>query len=104
MLYNYIVYKAVKQNLAVNPEEDSGENWQNVMYSESTTYNVGDECYAGWDYKYLVACKNQCQGQAPFTIRYTYNPQQLGYHDSIYRVEKWLEKRIKYMDVLLNYN
>lgn len=104
VLHNYIVYKAVKQNVAVNPEEDSGENWQNVMYSESTTYNVGDECYAGWDYKYLVACKNQCQGQAPFTIRYTYNPQQLGYHDSIYRVEKWLEKRIKYMDVLLNYN
>lgn len=70
-----------------------------INYSNTTNYNVGDIAthnaseQAGWAYTFR--CVANCVGVSP--AKYAFK-------DSIWRVEKWLEKEFQNMDVVYNYN
>lgn len=46
----------------------------------------------------------ECKGEKPLLGFYKEAPNELGYFDSLYRVEKWLNENINYLDRELEYN
>lgn len=99
------VYKSLAAaNLGNDPLTDDGTWWEDVTWNEDTVYNEGDVCYYGKSAFYSFQCLAACQGKAPLTGFYTTYPYELGYYDSIYRVLKWIETRMPYVDKLFNYS
>lgn len=90
-------------NVGINPVNDDGANWKDVTYNADTTYNIGDMVCYGKNTYYRFTCKKECANQSPLTKLYVEYPCELGHFDSIYRVQKWVENRISYMDKLLEY-
>lgn len=62
-------------------------------YNPETVYEVGDECWLS--YRKFRATQ-QRHGVQPYV--------QLGYHDSIWRLNKWLEERFSLLDTKYEYN
>jgi hypothetical protein len=62
-------------------------------YNPSTTYNSGDEC---WMLYRKFRATREIQGVAPYV--------QLGYHDSLWRLNKWLEERFSLLDTYYEIN
>lgn len=90
-------------NVGINPVNDDGTNWKDVTYNADATYNIGDMVCYGKNTYYKFTCKKDCVNQPPLTKLYEKYPYELGHFDSIYRVQKWVENRISYMDKLLEY-
>lgn len=99
------VFKSlISSNIGNDPLEDDGTNWEDVTYNEEKGYIAGDTCYYGSTTFYGFKCLADCTGIPPLSGFYTNYPKELGHYDSVYRVENWLEQRIKNMDKLLSYN
>ena len=90
-------------NVGINPVNDDGTNWKDVTYNADSAYNIGDMVCYGKNTYYKFTCKKDCVNQPPLTKFYEKYPYELGHFDSIYRVQKWVENRISYMDKLLEY-
>lgn len=90
-------------NVGINPVNDDGTNWKDVTYNADATYNIGNMVCYGKDVYYKFKCKKECVNQPPLTKFYKEYPYEFGHFDSIYRVQKWVENRISYMDTLLEY-
>lgn len=90
-------------NVGINPVNDDGTNWKDVTYNADSAYNIGDMVCYGKNTYYKFTCKKDCVNQPPLTKLYEKYPYELGHFDSIYRVQKWVENRISYMDKLLEY-
>ena len=90
-------------NVGINPVNDDGTNWKDVTYSADAAYNIGDMVCYGKNTYYKFTCKKDSANQPPLTKLYGKYPYELGHFDSIYRVQKWVENRISYMDKLLEY-
>lgn len=101
---NKVWKSLVNDNIGIDPVEDDGTNWENVFYDEERDYATGDVCYYGNGQFYGFKCLADCTGVPPVSGFYNNYPKMLGHYDSVYRVENWLVQRIKYMDILLNYN
>jgi hypothetical protein len=102
--YGDRAFKSLKDNnININPGNDDGTNWENVTYNPEKQYSINEECYFGKTRCYGFKCIKDCKGEPPFTAFYKEFPNESGHFDSIYRVKKWIEVRISYMDNLLNY-
>ena len=95
-------YKSLQDgNVSHNPVE-SPEWWEDVYVKEGT-YNKGDVIYDGRTNYYQFRALDTVVVDAelnnrPFTKFYTMYPFEGGSFDSIYRISKWIEEKIKVMD------
>ena len=71
-------------------------------YDNSKTYQIGELCIYGKQQKALFECVKETAGNPPITKFYTNIPYDLGYHDSIWRVIKYITERFKYIENELN--
>lgn len=80
----------------------SGEMGESNTYNSSQTYAVGDTCYYG------LYVNQVSMGYYKFTAtaEVTGVPpvKQWRYNDSIYRLAKWVNTQMGYMDTLYGYN
>ncbi|MCR5849191.1 MAG: DUF4886 domain-containing protein [Bacteroidaceae bacterium] len=81
----------------VNPNWTTEDNWENYnqypTYSPDSTYHVGDKC------KYIFriwTATATTKGVRPY--------KQMGYTDSIERVEEWLAERMSLLDEYFDYD
>lgn len=82
---------------------DTGETVSISKYDSQKQYNIGDECYYGFENEWVkefwrFKCVSKCSGKAPITSFYGASPCTLGYHESIYRVKKWSDEMLNWMD------
>lgn len=71
-------------------------------YDNSKTYQIGELCIYGKQQKALFECVKETAGNPPITKFYTNIPYDLGYHDSIWRVTKYITERFKNTENELN--
>lgn len=104
----YYLKKAYKSlvdgNSNINPSTDNGGNWEDVTYNNEKTYNAGEYTYYGNTRMFRFMATKECKGEKPLLGFYKEDPNELGYFDSLYRVEKWLNENINYLDRELEYN
>lgn len=104
----YYLKKAYKSlvdgNSNINPSTDNGGNWEDVTYNNEKTYNAGEYTYYGNTRMFRFMATKECKGEKPLLGFYKEAPNELGYFDSLYRVEKWLNENINYLDRELEYN
>ena len=65
-------------------------------YDDTRTYDVGERCTYGDIRGWTFECVAQCSGQPPLTAFYQSYPQELGYHESIYRIKNFLTEIISF--------
>lgn len=71
-------------------------------YDNSKTYQIGELCIYGKQQKALFECVKETAENPPITKFYTNIPYDLGYHDSIWRVKKYITERFKNIENELN--
>lgn len=71
-------------------------------YDNSKTYQIGELCIYGKQQKALFECVKGTAGNPPITKFYANIPYDLGYHDSIWRVIKYITERFKNIENELN--
>ena len=71
-------------------------------YDNSKTYQIGEFCIYGKQQKALFECVKETVGNPPITMFYTNIPYDLGYHDSIWRVTKYITERFVNIENELN--
>ena len=117
--FNRKVYKSkVDNNINHLPTEDSSEWWELVSV-QAKTYNAGDTVYDGYsnffqfkvpDGKSITVTISENSTRSdkllntPFTGFYENYPHEGGRYDSIFRISKWIEKKIELMDSQMGYN
>lgn len=81
-----------------------GEKWAApANYDSTKEYKVGDRCeYGPYPVLTYEAIKDN-KGVSPVTKLHKEFPRQGGFYNSVNRVEKWLEERIKICDKEFNY-
>jgi hypothetical protein len=72
-------------------------------YSATKTYAIGETCSSGITTQYTFECIKQSLDNVPFLSIYAQIPQELGFYNSILRIQKWLEVRIPFLDTTFNY-
>lgn len=95
-------YKSLQDGNVNNVPLNNDEWWGDVTVKEGT-YKAGDII---WDGKYnfyrFQAINDVTVGSdlsnRPFTAFYTQYPAEGGVYDSIYRISKWIERKIEIMD------
>lgn len=113
------VYKSkVDNNINHLPTEGSSEWWELVSV-QAKTYNAGDTVYDGYsnffqfkvpDGKSITVTVSEDSPRSdkllntPFTGFYENYPHEGGRYDSIFRISKWIEKKIELMDSQMGYN
>lgn len=113
------VYKSiVDNNINHLPTEDSSEWWELVSV-QAKTYNAGDTVYDGYsnffqfkvpDGKSITVTISEDSSRSdkllntPFTGFYENYPHEGGRYDSIFRISKWIERKIELMDSQMGYN
>jgi hypothetical protein len=113
------VYKSiVDNNINHLPTEDSSEWWELVSV-QAKTYNAGDTVYDGYsnffqfkvpDGKSIKVTISEDSSRSdkllntPFTGFYENYPHEGGRYDSIFRISKWIERKIELMDSQMGYN
>lgn len=113
------VYKSiVDNNINHLPTEDSSEWWELVSV-QAKTYNAGDTVYDGYsnffqfkvpDGKSIRVTISEDSSRSdkllntPFTGFYENYPHEGGRYDSIFRISKWIERKIELMDSQMGYN
>lgn len=79
-----------------------GYNSSYKEYDNSKTYQIGELCIYGKQQKALFECVKETAVNPPITKFYTNIPYDLGYHDSIWRVIKYITERFKNIENELN--
>ena len=81
----------------VNSPWITTDNWTDYGktkdYNNETTYHAGNTCRAGYR---IWTATTDCSGIYPYV--------QIGYTDSLQRVQNWLEQRTKIIDSFLSYS
>ena len=62
------------------------------------TYNIGETCTYGKSRYVIFECIKESTGNPPVTKFYDNIPYDLGYHDSIWRVTKYIQDRFTYIE------
>mgnify|MGYP004561554015 FL=1 len=113
------VYKSkVDNNINHLPTDDSSEWWELVSV-QAKTYNAGDTVYDGYsnffqfkvpDGKSITVTISENSTRSdkllnvPFISFYENYPHEGGRYDSIYRISKWVERKIELMDSQMKYS
>lgn len=96
----------VNNNTGHNPGTSGDTDyWEDMTYSENKAYQIDDVCFYGNGYYQLkFTCVKDSIGNAPITQFYTSGPKSLGYYDSLWRYESFIEHTINVLDIFTNYN
>lgn len=81
-----------------------GNTYDAVTYDAAKSYIVGDTAIWGVSQKYVFKCVKAHTNQPPTKILYPTYPQQLGFRESLWRVNTWLKDRFIATDNYFNYN
>lgn len=76
----------------------SYEYLSNNTYDNEKTYAVGETCAYGKSRHVIFECIKVSTGNPPVTKFYDNIPYDLGYHDSIWRVTKYIQDRFTYIE------
>lgn len=101
--YQWKLYKSLIDGNQGNSLSDS-EKWELVSYDKTKEYNIGDRVYCASDIVLQFECIKNCVGQSPITKYYKETYGIFGFHDSIGRIYKWLQEKIKILDEIFKYN
>lgn len=101
--YQWKLYKSLIDGNQGNSLSDS-EKWELVSYDNTKEYNIGDKVYYSSDIVLQFECIKNCVGQSPITKYYEETYGIFGFHDSIGRIYKWLQEKIKILDGIFKYN
>lgn len=71
-------------------------------YDNEKTYAIGETCAYGKFYHVIFECIKESTGNPPVTKFYDNIPYDLGYHDSIWRVTKYIQDRFTYIENEIN--
>jgi hypothetical protein len=71
-------------------------------YDNEKTYAVGETCAYGKSRHVIFECIKESTGNPPVTKFYDNIPYDLGYHDSIWRVTKYIQDRFTYIESKIN--
>lgn len=80
----------------------SYEALTNNTYNSEKTYAVGETCTYGKSRHVIFECIKESTGNPPVTKFYDNIPYDLGYHDSIWRVTKYIQDRFTYIENEIN--
>lgn len=80
----------------------SYEYLENNTYDNEKTYTVGETCAYGKSRHVIFECIKESTGNPPVTKFYDNIPYDLGYHDSIWRVTKYIQDRFTYIENEIN--
>ena len=67
-------------------------------YDNEKTYAIGETCAYGKSRHVIFECIKESTGNPPVTKFYDNIPYDLGYHDSIWRVTKYIQDRFTYIE------
>lgn len=67
-------------------------------YDNEKTYSIGETCAYGRSRHVIFECIKESTGNPPVTKFYDNIPYDLGYHDSIWRVTKYIQDRFTYIE------
>lgn len=112
---NRVGYDNIKEEMFIYSETPSyrdnnlNDGWELVKwttiaseYSPATTYNAGDVCAY---YRFEFKATKTITGIPPTDTIYEHGPVRImGFHNSIGRVKRWLDKRIVFLDSIYKYN
>lgn len=83
--------------------KDSSYEAQNKdTYDNEKTYAIGETCAYGKARHVVFECIKESTGNPPVTKFYDNIPYDLGYHDSIWRVTKYIQDRFTYIESEIN--
>lgn len=71
-------------------------------YDNEKTYSIGETCAYGKSRHVIFECIKESVGNPPITKFYDNIPYDLGYHDSIWRVVKYIQDRFTYIESEIN--
>lgn len=71
-------------------------------YDNEKTYAIGETCAYGKSRHVIFECIKESTGNPPVTKFYDNIPYDLGYHDSIWRVTKYIQDRFTYIENEIN--
>lgn len=96
------VYKSLQaDNKGFDPT--ASDLWENLTYDSDKEYSVGDIAYMKQWGVMGFKCIKACQGTPPLSKIYNEPYGLCGWHDSLPRVCKWIEKKMEYMNTLFGY-
>lgn len=113
------VYKSIVDNNINHLPTDDNSEWWELVSVQAKTYNAGDTVYDGYsnffqfkvpDGKSITVTISEDSSRSdkllntPFTGFYEYYPHEGGRYDSIYRISKWVERKIELMDSQMEYS
>lgn len=116
--YNYRCYQSLQDNNKGHiPNEENSTWWKDVTIKPGT-YKAGEEVFDGRCnfYKFraqtdIVVSEDNSNNDrqdhligAPFEKLYSQYPYEGGVHDSVDRIEQWIQDKIKVMDEQMNYD
>lgn len=108
--YNGRIYECIKYAHAENLPTNT-EYWKDITYTSGKSYSKGD--YAAMyvsstnEGRLFTCVKDIADGNIQFPCdisKYSNFPRLGGYHDSIYRIFKWIDKKYIYLNKLFNFN
>lgn len=83
-------------------KESSYEAQNKNTYDNEKTYAIGETCAYGKTRHVIFECIKESTGNPPITKFYDKIPYDLGYHDSIWRVTKYIQDRFTYIENEIN--
>ncbi len=83
-------------------KESSYEAQNKDTYDNEKTYAIGETCAYGKARHVIFECIKESTGNPPITKFYDKIPYDLGYHDSIWRVTKYIQDRFTYIENEIN--
>lgn len=113
------VYKSIVDNNINHLPTDDNSEWWELVSVQAKTYNAGDTVYDGYsnffqfkvpDGKSITVTISEDSSRSdkllntPFTGFYENYPHEGGRYDSIYRISKWVERKIELMDSQMKYS
>ena len=100
--YSGLVYKSLQESNVGHEPSTSPSYWSLVEYDPTKSYSVGDTCWFGFEFKVEFICVADCTGQQPLTASYTNTPKELGYYDSYWRLDKFIDGLFVAIENLFN--
>lgn len=71
-------------------------------YNSEKTYTIGETCAYGVSRHVIFECIKETKGNPPIVRFYDNIPRDLGFHDSIFRLEKYIQERFIYIEQEIN--
>lgn len=71
-------------------------------YNSEKTYTIGETCAYGVSRHVIFECVKETKGNPPIVRFYDNIPRDLGFHDSIFRLEKYIQERFIYIEQEIN--